>query len=241
MLPAVRRDPAAPSPPPARLQPPAPPPDRRRLLLAGAVVLVLALAAVLLLLLPSDRDAPPGASATGNGARAQQPPARRLLPPRRLRPPTTPSPPRLPRRRSRPAPAIARSGRRRTRSASPRAGCASAREVDHGAYIESRWHPPGRPEVYALVDRTPGLTVSPAEAAASVRGHFPGRRQYTELSFEAATLGGRPAWRWQFQLAGETKVDWFLQAATPVTRCSAPLPPSASRPTRPRSRASPRA
>ena len=44
-----------------------------------------------------------------------------------------------------------------------------AQEVDHDGYVESRWHLPGAPEVYVLIDHTVDFDGTPEDGARSVR------------------------------------------------------------------------
>jgi hypothetical protein len=92
----------------------------------------------------------------------------------------------------------------------PRGWTAGARSVDHGAYIESRWHPQGEPDVTVLVDHTPGFSGTAEKGASAVRAQVSRARGYREISYGPETPGDRELWRWEFVLRGERKVDWFL-------------------------------
>jgi hypothetical protein len=85
-----------------------------------------------------------------------------------------------------------------------------ANEKDHdGVYAESRWHEPGSPDVYLLVDHSAGFDGTAASGARGVRDQLRRSSQYGELSFGAVSLGGRDAWRWEFTLGDARKVDYF--------------------------------
>jgi hypothetical protein len=85
-----------------------------------------------------------------------------------------------------------------------------ASEVDHDAYVESRWHLTGAPEVYLLIDHTVGFDGTPEDGARSVRKMTSRNDDYAEFAFEPATVAGLSAWRWEFALGDTHKVDWFL-------------------------------
>jgi hypothetical protein len=105
------------------------------------------------------------------------------------------------------APAITTS----TYTLSPPAGWVrDAREKDHGGYVESRWHLPGSPGVFVLVDHTVGFDGTAVEGARSVRALTRRSPGYREFAFAPTVLAGATAWRWAFALGGVRKVDWFL-------------------------------
>jgi hypothetical protein len=85
-----------------------------------------------------------------------------------------------------------------------------AREADHGTYLESRWHEVGNPKHVILVDHTTGYDGSAQEGAHGVRDAFTKLGGYDELAFEATTIQGHDAWRWEFAYKGSHTVDTFV-------------------------------
>ena len=65
-----------------------------------------------------------------------------------------------------------------------------AQEVDHDGYVESRWHLPGAPEVYVLIDHTVDFDGTPEDGARSVRKMTSRNADYAELAFEPAAVAG---------------------------------------------------
>jgi hypothetical protein len=62
-----------------------------------------------------------------------------------------------------------------------------------------------------LIDAIPGETEAPTSKAESVRAVVSQRSGYRELRFGPVTLGGREAFRWEFEEDGERRVDYFLR------------------------------
>lgn len=85
-----------------------------------------------------------------------------------------------------------------------------ARDVDHGAYIETEWRSPVSGTVFAKVDYTPGFSGTPRSGAGSVRGLYTGLGAYHEFGYAAYDAGGKDGWRWSFQYKGARKVDYFF-------------------------------
>ena len=113
----------------------------------------------------------------------------------------------------RPAPAASKQYDRGAYELSlPSAWLVQARGEDKGSYIESVWRHPSDADVTVLVDHTPGYTDPPEVGAQAVRSMTSQSDGYREIAFGPTRLGGRDAWRWEFEAGGERKVDYFLTA-----------------------------
>lgn len=92
-------------------------------------------------------------------------------------------------------------------SASPPDGWVQDSDAkDKGGFSETRWHLPGSPEVYGLVDHTAGYTGSAETGARGVRDAVAKSDGYSEIDFSA---GDDDSWRWEFTLDGTRKLDVF--------------------------------
>lgn len=76
--------------------------------------------------------------------------------------------------------------------------------------VRSKWKKAGE-NTSVLIDAIPGETEAPTSKAESVRAVVSQRSGYRELQFGPVTLGGREAFRWEFEEDGERRVDYFLQ------------------------------
>jgi hypothetical protein len=94
----------------------------------------------------------------------------------------------------------------------PRSWRAGARDVQHQGYVNNRWHPAGDKRTTLLVDYTVGIRRPARVSARRVRNTVKRNASYRELAFGAVKLGGRTAWRWEFKLRGQHKVDYFVNA-----------------------------
>lgn len=84
-------------------------------------------------------------------------------------------------------------------------------DEDNGDRLTNRWRSPQDPDVYVLVDaQAPKAPGTPAENAESVRAQTSQTDGYQELEFTPITLAGEPALRWQFDLPGDRRVDYFF-------------------------------
>jgi len=99
--------------------------------------------------------------------------------------------------------------------------------VSHPGYVESRWHPAGHARVTVLVDHTAGSSADAETAARDVRAQVVGAPTYRPIAWGPATLGGLPAWRWDFDLDGLRKVDWFVHACDTGYALLGSAPPGA--------------
>jgi hypothetical protein len=79
---------------------------------------------------------------------------------------------------------------------------------DRGEFVRTRWTGPGGASL--LIDVVPGETNSPSVKAGEVRAATAATAGYVERSFTATTLGGRDAWRWDFSVSGDRRVDYML-------------------------------
>lgn len=94
----------------------------------------------------------------------------------------------------------------------PRGWVRDSSEVDHGSYVESRWHLPGTPSVVLLIDHTAGYSGTAEGGAASVRSQFTKTSDYHEIDWSPTTLPAGDGWQWEFRLGDERKVDTFVVA-----------------------------
>lgn len=86
-----------------------------------------------------------------------------------------------------------------------------ARDIDHGTYVDNRWHPAGDSVTTILVDYTLSITTPAPASARIVRADLRRRNpSYVELDWRASTVAGRPAWRWEFIVNRRHKVDYFV-------------------------------
>jgi hypothetical protein len=67
-----------------------------------------------------------------------------------------------------------------------------ANEKDYGGYVESRWHEPGSPEVYLLVDYTVGFAGTAASGARGVRDMLRRNDEDYRARFAAAARSLEP-------------------------------------------------
>lgn len=200
-------------PPPAPLAPPPPPPrrdsGRQALLIVGAVVVVAVLLGVGLLLRSARETAPDSGAVVVSATSTASEEATVVEEETAVVPEAeTPTPDAVEDEVEEPA------GKQFTTDTYtltlPDGWVRDKNEVDHDAFIESRWHLKGSPEVYALVDYTPGTDITPAQGARGVRKYYVDLDGYEELVFERVDLAGRSAFQWQFAYKGNTKVDYFL-------------------------------
>jgi hypothetical protein len=80
--------------------------------------------------------------------------------------------------------------------------------VDKGAYTETRMQSPDS-RAAVLIDRTPGSAIDPGEEAQGVESQTAKTAGYRRISFGPTTLGGKPAWKWVFELPSGRRVDYF--------------------------------
>lgn len=84
------------------------------------------------------------------------------------------------------------------------------RDVARAGYVSNRWYPSFTTATRVKVDYTRGFGGSAASGARSVRRLVQDAGSYRELSWRPARVDGRPAWRWEFELANRHKVDYFV-------------------------------
>lgn len=101
------------------------------------------------------------------------------------------------------------------------------RAEDRGSYIESVWRSPTNRDTTLLVDHTPGYDGSPESGARTVRAMTSRSEDYREVAFGPTRLDGRSAWRWEFEVGGVRKVDYFLVACGTGYAILGAAPPSA--------------
>lgn len=84
--------------------------------------------------------------------------------------------------------------------------------ADKGAYTETKMQSPdGRAAV--LIDRTPGDAQDPQLEAQGVESQTAKTPGYRRIAFEPATVGGRAAWKWVFDLPSGRRIDYFTNLA----------------------------
>jgi hypothetical protein len=83
-------------------------------------------------------------------------------------------------------------------------------EAQKSGFLESKWRNPADPTTSVLIDVVEGETASPKAKAIAVRAATSRTAGYRELSLGPATVGGRSAWKWVFQVSGDQRVDYFV-------------------------------
>ena len=83
-------------------------------------------------------------------------------------------------------------------------------EVQRGEFFESKWRDPSAAGTSLTIDAVPGEVTSPSEKARSVRAETSGAAGYEEISFAPTTVAGREAFKWEFRLSGDHRVDYFI-------------------------------
>jgi predicted Ser/Thr protein kinase len=84
--------------------------------------------------------------------------------------------------------------------------------ADKGPYTETKLQSPDG-SAAVLIDRTPGDPQDPQLEAADVESQTAKTPGYRRIAFEPTTLGGRPAWKWVFELPSGRRVDYFTNLA----------------------------
>jgi hypothetical protein len=85
-------------------------------------------------------------------------------------------------------------------------------DVQSGGFLPTQWHLDGSRDVYLRVDQTPGYAGSPKTAAAHGVRRDTESPVYSQNKYGPVKLPAGKAWRWEFTLGGEEKVDVFLTA-----------------------------
>jgi hypothetical protein len=82
-----------------------------------------------------------------------------------------------------------------------------------GSYIESSWHDPASPkEITITIDsRAADEAGSPAANADLARIQTTQLNGYRERGMKRVKLGGRPTVQWAFDIADESRVDFFFE------------------------------
>lgn len=81
-----------------------------------------------------------------------------------------------------------------------------------GGYLESSWHDPASVETTFVVDsRNSSESGPPLAAAELARAQAQYLPHYRERGRKWVRLGGRPALRWAYDVAGEAHLDYFLE------------------------------
>lgn len=88
----------------------------------------------------------------------------------------------------------------------------AADQQQHTGYVESKWRDPADPGTSITIDATPKDTTNAGASAQGVRAATRRASSYQELAFEPATVAGHSAWKWTFQVSGQQRVDYFLNA-----------------------------
>jgi hypothetical protein len=83
-------------------------------------------------------------------------------------------------------------------------------EEDGGALVRSRWQDPRDPRTSVSVEVIPAEETAPAHRARALRAATSRTPGYVEHGLGPATLAGRQAWRWDFAVPGERRVDFLL-------------------------------
>jgi protein kinase-like protein len=81
-------------------------------------------------------------------------------------------------------------------------------DVDMGAYTETKFQSPDA-SAAVVIDRTPGAPLDPQSEAEGVEKDTKKTPGYRLISFDHTTLGGRPGFKWVFDLPSGRRVDFF--------------------------------
>jgi hypothetical protein len=92
----------------------------------------------------------------------------------------------------------------------PRSWTLVTSDEDQGGFVRSVWRDPAEGDSSLTVDVVPGETTSPADKASEVRAATSRTAGYVEHTFAPKNLGGREAFRWAFDVSGNTRVDYLL-------------------------------
>lgn len=87
-----------------------------------------------------------------------------------------------------------------------------ADEQQVGRYLESEWYDPADREVTIAIDSRVADQVPPIADAELARVQTTDMPQYRERGLKRVKLSGRPAIRWDYGVAGESRVAFFFEA-----------------------------
>jgi zinc ribbon protein len=84
--------------------------------------------------------------------------------------------------------------------------------VQKPGYVESKWHLPGAPGSFVLVDMSSGAGMPPGQAAKNVRDAVAGQPGYQQVGWGQGDIAERHSMRWVFTEPGTERVDYFFRA-----------------------------
>lgn len=82
----------------------------------------------------------------------------------------------------------------------------------HDGYTESKWRSPLDSNTSVTIDWTPGVQGSAASNAEGVRAQTSRTAGYREIGFQPTNLAGEQAQQWVFEVNGDRRVDYFINA-----------------------------
>jgi hypothetical protein len=85
-------------------------------------------------------------------------------------------------------------------------------DADKGAYTETKMQSPDGGAA-VLIDRTPGAAQDPQLEAEGVETHTAKTLGYSRVAWAPTTLGGKPGWKWVFELPSGRRVDYFTNVS----------------------------
>jgi hypothetical protein len=94
----------------------------------------------------------------------------------------------------------------------PRSWKVTARNDRQPGYVSNRWRSANSRRTTIRVDYTRNVRATAGASARALRHLVSRSSGYREFSFRRVKLGERRAWRWEFQLDGLRKVDYFFNA-----------------------------
>jgi serine/threonine protein kinase len=200
---------APPTPPPQQHWPPAPPPPaprpRSRWPLVAACVALVAIAGAAVALAAAGVFSPKSSRPAATTVIIRNPVAAATsAQPTATSPPpagSTPTPP--------PATGATATYTSGTYSADYPGGWSILEDnVDKGAYSETKLQSPDA-SAAVLIDRTPGTPLDPRAEAQGVETATARTAGYGRIAFQRVPLGGRPGFRWVFDLPSGRRVDFF--------------------------------
>jgi hypothetical protein len=82
-------------------------------------------------------------------------------------------------------------------------------EAQSGGYVRSQWRDPAAPNTSVLIDAQEE-DLSAQEKADEVRAATAQTPGYREIALTETTMGGVPAVKWEFEVSGDHRVDYFV-------------------------------
>jgi hypothetical protein len=85
-----------------------------------------------------------------------------------------------------------------------------ADQEQHSGYVESKWRDPSDSSTSLTIDAAAGESTSPSAKADEVSAAVRRSSDYSELSYQSASIAGHDGFKWEFRVSGSKRVDYFL-------------------------------